>query len=137
MSWPGPPTTKGASVYPNDRKYSPDHEWLKEGAPSRVGITAYAATSLDEAVYVELPQVGAVVTAGVACGEIESVKSVSDLVAPASGTVTAVNDSVVDNPKLATDDPHGEGWLYEIEVTTTDDALMDAPAYESFVAELQ
>lgn len=124
-------------MYPNDRNYSPDHEWLTGDGPARVGITQFAATSLDEAVYVELPEVGDEVTAGAACGEIESVKSVSDLVAPASGTVTAVNQAVIDDPKLATDDPHGEGWLYELDVTDTDDALMDSAAYEALVAEAQ
>lgn len=74
-------------------------------------------------------------TAGAACGEIESVKSVSDLVAPASGTVVAVNQAVVDDPKLATDDPHGEGWLYELEVTEKTGDLMDADAYEELTAE--
>ncbi len=128
---------KGASVYPNDRTYSPDHEWLMEGTPARVGITSFAATSLDEAVYVELPEVGSTVTAGVACGEIESVKSVSDLVAPASGTVVAVNEAVIDDPKLVTDDPHGEGWLYEIDTTAVTDGLMDGSAYEAFLADQQ
>lgn len=122
-------------MYPNDRKYSPDHEWLKETSPARVGITEFAATSLDEAVYVELPDVGDEVTAGEACGEIESVKSVSDLVAPASGTVTAVNEAVVDDPKLATDDPHGEGWLYELDVTAAGDDLMDSKAYRALITE--
>ncbi|WP_054953530.1 glycine cleavage system protein GcvH [Flaviflexus massiliensis] len=122
-------------MFPTDRQYSPDHEWLTDGVPARVGITQFAATSLDEAVYVELPEVGDSVTAGAACGEIESVKSVSDLVAPASGTVVAVNQAVVDDPKLATDDPHGEGWLYELEVTEKAGDLMDADAYEELTAD--
>lgn len=122
-------------MYPDDRKYSSDHEWLTDQAPARVGITQFAATSLDEAVYVELPEVGDTVTAGEPCGEIESVKSVSDLVAPASGTVVAINEAVVDDPKLATDDPHGEGWLYEVEVSETADDLMDSSAYEALIAE--
>ncbi|MBM9433277.1 glycine cleavage system protein GcvH [Flaviflexus equikiangi] len=124
-------------MYPNDRQYSPDHEWLTQDAPARVGITQFAATALDEAVYVELPEVGSEVTAGEACGEIESVKSVSDLVAPASGTVVAVNDAVIDDPKLATDDPHGDGWLYELEVSEPDSNLMDSAAYEALTAETQ
>lgn len=124
-------------MYPNDRKYSPDHEWLTDGAPARVGITKFAATSLDEAVYVELPEVGDEVTAGEACGEIESVKSVSDLIAPASGTIVVVNQAVIDDPKLATDDPHGEGWLYELDLAEADSALMDSAAYEAMVAESQ
>lgn len=124
-------------MYPNDRQYSPDHEWLTQDAPARVGITQFAAAALDEAVYVELPEVGSEVTAGEACGEIESVKSVSDLVAPASGTVVAVNDAVIDDPKLATDDPHGDGWLYELEVSEPDSNLMDSAAYEALTAETQ
>jgi len=122
-------------MYPTDRHYSRDHEWLTSGEPARVGITRYAADALDEAVHVELPDVGDSVTAGAPCGEIESVKSVSDLVAPASGTVTAVNNSVIDDPKLATDDPHGDGWLYELTVSEPDSSLMDSAAYEKLVAD--
>ena len=102
-------------TYPADRQYSKDHEWITLGNPARMDITQFAAQALDEAVYLELPEVGSQVRAGEPCGEIESVKSVSDLVAPASGTVTAVNAAVVEDPKLATDDPHAN-WLYEIEV---------------------
>ena len=119
--------------YPQDRLYSADHEWIGLDNPARVGITAHAAQALDEAVYVDVPEVGAQVGAGEACGEIESVKSVSDLVAPASGTVTAMNDVVVDDPKLITDDPHSN-WLYEVDVTERGE-LMDAEAYQSFVEE--
>ena len=100
-------------TYPNDRLYSADHEWITIDEPIRVGITSFAAAALDEAVYVELPEVGDEVTAGEPCGEIESVKSVSDLVAPASGTVTAINDGVVDDPKLITDDPTLTGCTKE------------------------
>ena len=110
--------------YPDDRQYSEDHEWISAGSPARVGITEFAARALDEAVYVDLPEVGSEVTAGQACGEIESVKSVSDL---------AVNQDVIDDPKLATDDPHGT-WLYEIEVAERPE-LMDSAAYEAFAKE--
>ncbi len=119
--------------YPEDRLYSADHEWMSLDNPARVGITAYAAQALDEAVYVDLPEAGIAVTAGEACGEIESVKSVSDLVAPATGTITAINDAVVDDPKLATDDPHAN-WLYQIEVASRGE-LMDAEAYQKFIEE--
>ena len=121
-------------TYPNDRLYSADHEWITIDEPIRVGITAFAAAALDEAVYVELPEVGDDVTAGEPCGEIESVKSVADLVAPASGTVAAINDVVVDDPKLITDDPHAN-WLYEVDVTERGD-LMDAEGYQRFIEEL-
>ena len=119
--------------YPTDRMYSQDHEWITEGETARVGITAFAAQALDEAVYVDLPEVGAELTAGEACGEIESVKSVSDLIALASGTVSAINDAVVDDPKIATDDPH-ENWLYEMAVTERGE-LMDSAAYDAFIQE--
>lgn len=125
-------------MYPEDRKYSQDHEWVTEGeTPARVGITKFAADALDEAVYVDLPEVGDEVEAGVACGEIESVKSVSDLVAPVSGTVTAINEALEDEPQLATSDPHGEGWLYEVEPSGGFDQLMSAADYEAFSAEEQ
>lgn len=119
--------------YPEDRLYSIDHEWMSLGDPARVGITAFAAQALDEAVYVDLPETGAEVVAGEACGEIESVKSVSDLVAPATGVILAINDAVVDDPKLATDDPH-TNWLYEIEVSERGE-LMDAAGYQEFIKE--
>ena len=119
--------------YPDDRRYSADHEWMTLANPARVGITAFAAQALDEAVYVDLPEIGAEVTAGEACGEIESVKSVSDLVAPATGTVKAINDAVVDDPKLATDDPH-TNWLYQIDVAARGE-LMEADAYQKFIEE--
>lgn len=121
-------------MYPNDRKYTEDHEWMTDASPARVGITVFAAEALDEAVFVDLPVVGTEIEAGEAVGEIESVKSVSDLVAPASGTVVAINEALEDNPKLATDDPHGEGWLYEIEVSSLGD-VMDSAAYETFTSE--
>ncbi len=121
-------------TYPNDRLYSADHEWITIDEPIRVGITAFAAAALDEAVYVELPEVGDDATAGEPCGEIESVKSVADLVAPASGTVAAINDVVVDDPKLITDDPHAN-WLYEVNVTERGD-VMDAEGYQRFIEEL-
>ncbi|MCI1675219.1 MAG: glycine cleavage system protein GcvH [Ancrocorticia sp.] len=120
-------------TYPSDRSYSHDHEWISHDSPAKVGITAFAAQALDEAVYVELPEVGATLTAGEPCGEIESVKSVSDLVAPASGTVTAINDAVAAEPQLATDEPH-INWLYQIDVTALGD-LMNASEYEGFAKE--
>ncbi len=119
--------------YPEDRMYSADHEWITKDPIARVGITAFAAQALDEAVYVELPEVGGELTAGEPCGEIESVKSVSDLVALASGTVTAINQEVVDDPKIATDDPH-VNWLYEIDVSERGE-LLDSAAYSALIEE--
>lgn len=117
-------------TYPEDRLYSAHHEWISLDQPAKVGITAFAAQALDEAVYVELPEVGAVLTAGEPCGEIESVKSVSDLVAPSSGIVTHVNLEVIDEPQRATDQPH-ETWLYMVDVTEAGD-LMNAHEYDAF-----
>lgn len=118
--------------YPTDRRYTKDHEWITSN-PARVGITQFAATALDEAVYVNLPEVGSEIEVDQPCGEIESVKSVSDLVAPVSGTVTAINDEAEAEPKLITDNPH-EVWLYEVEISD-EGALMDAEEYERFIGE--
>jgi glycine cleavage system H protein len=121
-------------VYPEDLKYTAEHEWLKadgEG-PVRVGITDFAQDQLGDIVYVQLPEVGSTVRAGDACGELESTKSVSDLFAPVNGTVTAVNEALSDQPDLVNSDPYGEGWLIDIQVEDTADvdALMDAEAYQ-------
>jgi len=119
-------------VYPEDLKYTAEHEWVKAGeGPVRVGITDFAQDALGDIVYVQLPEVGATVRAGDACGELESTKSVSDLFAPVNGTVTAVNESLADQPDLVNSDPYGEGWLLDIDVEDTAevDALMDAETY--------
>ncbi|MGC5627123.1 glycine cleavage system protein GcvH [Georgenia sp. Z1344] len=124
------------SSYPEDRKYTAEHEWIAvDGATARVGLTRFAAESLGEAVYVDLPEVGDTVTAGEACGEVESTKSVSDLVAPATGEVTAVNDAADADPALITNDPHGEGWLYEITVGELPSDLLDAAGYAALADE--
>ena len=121
-------------MYPEDLKYTAEHEWLKAGddGPVRVGITDFAQDQLGDIVYVQLPDVGSVVRAGDACGELESTKSVSDLFAPVNGTVTAVNESLADQPDLVNSDPYGEGWLLDIEVEDAAEvaALMDAEAYQ-------
>lgn len=124
------------STYPQDRRYTSEHEWIAvDGETARVGLTQYAADSLGEAVYVDLPSVGDTVTAGEACGEIESTKSVADLVAPASGEVTAVNGAADDDPAVISKDPHGAGWLYEIAPGELPDDLLDADGYTALVAE--
>jgi glycine cleavage system H protein len=121
-------------VYPEDLKYTAEHEWLKAGSdgPVRVGITDFAQDQLGDIVYVQLPEVGSTVRAGDACGELESTKSVSDLFAPVNGTVTAVNEALADQPDLVNSDPYGEGWLLDIEVEDAAEvaALMDADAYQ-------
>jgi len=121
-------------VYPEDLKYTAEHEWLKAGSdgPVRVGITDFAQDQLGDIVYVQLPEVGSTVRAGDACGELESTKSVSDLFAPVNGTVTAVNEALADQPDLVNSDPYGEGWLLDIEVEDAAEvaALMDAETYQ-------
>lgn len=118
---------------PEDRQYTTDHEWVAvDGGTARVGITAYAADQLGEAVYVDPPAPGEVLVAGEPCGEIESTKAVSDLVAPAGGEVVAVNTAVVENPDLATSDPYGQGWLYTLRLGAEAD-LLDAAAYRDLV----
>jgi glycine cleavage system H protein len=119
---------------PEDRRYSKDHEWAKaDGFVVRVGITDYAQDALGDVVFVDPPKVGASIEGGSSLGEVESTKSVSEIYAPVSGTVTAVNESLSKSPELINDDPYGAGWICEITTTSTDDydALLDAPAYGS------
>ena len=119
---------------PEDLKYTDEHEWLTvtEGSTVRVGITAYAQDQLGDVVFVELPKVGAAVEAGTPLGEVESTKSVSEIFAPLSGTVVAVNNALDDTPELINSDPYGEGWIVEInaEDLSALDELMDAAAYQ-------
>jgi len=122
----------GDAVYPEDLKYSREHEWVRlAGTTMRVGITSYAQEALGDIVYVSLPEVGARVQAGEPFGEVESTKSVSDVYAPASGEVVARNEVLDGSPELVNSDPYGEGWL--IEVTVADpaalDELLDAAGY--------
>lgn len=122
-------------MYPEELKYTPEHEWVRPAAaeePVRVGITAYAQEALGDIVYVTLPEVGAQVTAGQACGEVESTKSVSDLYAPLDGTVVARNDALEATPELVNSDPYGAGWMFEIqpEDPAATAALLDAGAYQ-------
>jgi len=121
-------------VYPEDLKYTAEHEWVKADGdgPVRVGITDFAQDALGDIVYVQLPEVGSTVRAGDSCGELESTKSVSALFAPVNGTVTAVNEALADQPDLVNTDPYGEGWLLDIDVEDADEveALMDAETYQ-------
>lgn len=117
---------------PDDLLYSGDHEWVqRRGSLVRIGITDYAQDALGDVVFVQLPSIGSTLAAGAAVGEVESTKSVSDVFAPVSGVVVAVNERLVTQPELLNHDPYGEGWLCEIEVAATSgmDALMDAAAY--------
>ena len=122
------------SSVPDDLKYTAEHEWVRssEGSTTvRVGITDYAQEALGDVVYVSLPEVGAAVTRGTAVGEVESTKSVSDIYAPVSGTVTARNDALDATPELINSDPYGDGWLVEIELSDAGEQseLLDAGAY--------
>lgn len=114
---------------PQDLQYTKEHEWLRfAGGEARVGVTAFAAEALGDVVFVQLPEVGETVTSGETCGEIESTKSVSELYAPVSGEITAVNESVVDSPELVNSDPFGEGWLFTVRADSVGD-LLDAATY--------
>jgi len=114
---------------PTNLTYTAEHEWLDlQGGTATVGVTAFAADALGDVVYVELPTVGAKVTRGESCGEIESTKSVSDLYAPADGEVVEVNQTVADDPGLLNTDPFGEGWLFRLAITGSPE-LLDAAAY--------
>ena len=119
--------------YPEDLKYSVDHEWVRQGneLTVRVGVTAYATEQLGDIVYVSLPTVGDSVDAGDACGELESTKSVSDVLSPIAGTVSAVNPLLEGSPETVNGDPYGDGWLFEVDLDADSDLedLMDADAY--------
>jgi len=124
------------TTIPDDRGYTDEHEWvmITPGAtappdtPVRVGITSVAATALGDLVYLDLPEVGSLIEAGTACGEVESTKTVSKLFPPVSGRVEAVNQAAVDDPRLVTQDPYGDGWLFTV-VPTELGPLLRAAEY--------
>lgn len=123
--------------YPTDRKYTREHEWIQvNGNSATVGITDYAQQSLGDIVFVETPKVGAELTAGKTFGTVESVKAVSDLFAPASGSVTEVNGELATAPEKVNSDAHG-AWMVKITLKNPAelDALLSASDYEKFVAE--
>jgi glycine cleavage system H protein len=126
------------SDYPEDLKYSTEHEWVRTGNAStvRVGITAYATDELGDIVFVSLPAVGETVEAGDACGELESTKSVSDIFSPVAGVVSGVNPLLETNAETINADPYGDGWLFEVELGDEADldSLLDADAYAEHVA---
>jgi glycine cleavage system H protein len=108
--------TEGATVIPEQLRYTGEHEWVAAAdGRARVGITHYAQDALGDVVFVQLPEIGAEITAGEPVGEIESTKSVSELYAPVTGTVVAVNQAVSDAPEIINSDPYGEGWLFDLE----------------------
>lgn len=121
------------TALPTDFLYSEEHEWVNttditEGEVVRVGITHIAADALGEIVFVELPEVGDEIEAGEPFGEIESTKSVSDIYAPVSGEIVAVNEELEDNAGIINEDPYGEGWLYDVRVSEPEE-LMDSADY--------
>ena len=121
-------------AYPSDLKYTKEHEWLRlDGNTGTVGITDFAQQQLGDVVYVELPDVGATLTAGQVFGTIESVKAVSELFAPVSGTVTEVNTALKDRPDEVNSKPH-ESWMVKVQLAGEAEGLMDAAAYEALLA---
>jgi len=116
---------------PDDRRYLESHEWVTTEAPYRIGISDFAQDELGDVVFVELPDEGDGIVAGEEFGVVESIKAVSDIYAPVSGTVAAVNEALFDQPELVNEDPFGEGWMLEVEPADESelDDLLDADAY--------
>jgi len=126
--------------FPDDLRYTKDHEWLRlDGNEGVVGITDFAQDALGDVVFVELPAVGAVLTQGQTFGVVESNKTVSDLFAPVSGRVLAVNQTLRDEPEKVNQDPYGAGWMIRISLARPEevDGLLDADGYSAFVASEQ
>jgi glycine cleavage system H protein len=127
-------------AYPKEYRYTKDHEWIvvKDGIAT-IGITDYAQHELGDVVFVELPAAGAKLTTGKTFGSVESVKAVSEIYAPASGDVVEANASLNDKPETLNSDPHGAGWLVKVKLSNPAEvnSLLDAAAYEAFIAEKQ
>ncbi|CAM5396084.1 glycine cleavage system protein GcvH [Streptomyces abikoensis] len=122
---------------PQQLRYSKEHEWLSAAdadGVATVGITEFAANSLGDVVFAQLPAVGDTVTAGESCGELESTKSVSDLYSPVTGEVTAANQDVVDDPALVNTAPFEGGWLFKVKITDEPADLLSAAEYDAFTA---
>jgi len=125
-------------AHPSDRVYSKEHEWVVvDGDVATIGISSFAQDQLGEVVYVDLPSVGDELTAGDSFGEIESVKSVSELFAPVSGEITEVNNALDDSPETVNADPHAAGWMVKVALSDAGelDALMSAEDYDAFITE--
>lgn len=124
--------------FPKDLKYTKEHEWVRDdGDTVTVGITDYAQDSLGEVVYVEIPQDGASVTQHEPFGVVESVKAVSDLYSPVSGTVVEVNDAIIDSPEAINDDPYGDAWMIKVHLSNKDELkdLLTADEYQKYIEE--
>jgi glycine cleavage system H protein len=125
-------------TYPEELHYHPEHDWARvEGGEATFGITWYAQDALGEVVFYEPPEVGSTVSKDQAYAEVESVKAVSDVYAPLSGEIVAVNDAVAERPELINEDPYGEGWLVRIQLfdPSETDGLLDAAAYRQLLQE--
>lgn len=123
------------SNIPAHLRYTKDHEWVSvDGDHLTIGITQYAADALGDVVYVDQPSVGSTISVGNVVGEVESTKSVGEIFAPASGSVTEVNQAVVDDPTLINSDPYGQGWLFRVSASETPEFL-DADAYRQLIGE--
>ena len=121
--------------YPKELSYSKTHEWVRnEDGVYVIGITDYAQHALGDVVFVNLPQEGDEVTATESFGDVESVKAVSDIVSPVTGTICAVNEELADSPELLNNDPYG-AWIIKVQDVTDTDELLDAAAYEAFCAQ--
>ena len=123
-------------MFPENFRYTKEHEWVKvEGAAATIGITDHAQSELGDIVYVDLPKVGATVEQGKTFGSVESVKAVSDIYAPVSGEVTAINEILNTTPERLNSDPHGDAWLIKIKLTNPSqaDALMSAADYQAYL----
>ena len=123
---------------PEDLRYTKDHEWVRvEGSRVRIGITDYAQDALGDVVFVQVPEAGAAVESGATISEVESTKSVSEIYAPVAGSVAAVNADLADAPERLNEDPYGEGWICELEVSDLSqlDDLLDVDGYRSLIEE--
>ena len=123
------------SSTPENLQYTKEHEWvLADASNYMMGITDYAQSALGDIVYVQLPKIGESVTAGTVCGEVESTKSVSEIFAPVTGVVSAINESLSNAPELINSDPYGAGWLMKIEITAPPTELLTATEYGALTA---
>ncbi len=125
------------SQVPEDLRFTAEHEWIADAGAGtvRFGITDYAQDSLGDIVYVDLPKVGQSLTAGQPCGEVESTKSVSEIYAPVSGEVVAVNALLADAPETVNGQPYGDGWMVEVRLAADPEATLDAAGYRALIGE--
>ena len=126
------------SSVPAELRYTKEHEWIQELSPTkfRIGITDFAQAALGDIVYIQLPKAGTEITANFVCGEVESTKSVSEIYAPITGKVVAVNEKLDSNPETINSDPYGAGWIAEIEIASAplQDVLLSAADYQNLTA---